>query len=598
MIRSISPAAAKRSLSPLRGAFAALGLACAAGFSTPALAQDGGPALLQFQGRLTSPVGAPVQDPGLSVRFRLYTTPVGGAALFDETQSINVVDGQVSASIGSVQTLSESLFDNDDLFLGVTFGSDSESAPRLRLASAPFAFRSRSAKRADDVPGQDITPNSVTVGGVPVIDSNGNWVGPDSGLVGPEGPAGPAGPEGPAGPQGLQGPAGADGLDGATGPQGPVGPAGPAGPEGPTGPQGLQGPAGADGLDGATGPQGPIGPAGPAGPEGPVGATGATGPEGPQGPTGLTGPEGPQGPIGLTGPAGPTGATGPQGPAGNDGATGPEGPAGPVGATGPEGPQGPQGIQGPIGLTGPAGDEGPAGPTGATGPIGPVGPEGPEGPEGPQGPAGPAGPGGSGLAYPQGFAATSYVRVALTTPYSVPAGSTLYVQALATEDIDATVSADGAVIWRGTAGTSNLDPVAGPVLPLTFAAGTVISGTAVTGSIPKLIGFLVPSDAGTTPVLLALNQGSPYVVPAGQQLVIQHYHQPDLGVDLQVNGVTVYSERAGQGRTGNVLGPVTASGHVVRTPLVLGAGESLDVIAVDNPFISATGTVVGYLRTP
>lgn len=571
MIRSLLPAASKRPLSPLRGALACLGLACAAGLSTPALAQDGGPALLQFQGRLTSPTGTPVQDPGLSVRFRLYTTPVGGAALFDETQSINVVDGQVSASVGSVQTLSESLFDNDDLFLGVTFGGDSESAPRLRLASAPFAFRARSAKRADDVPGQDITPNSVTVGGVPVIDSDGNWVGPNSGLVGPvgpEGPVGPGGPEGPAGPQGLQGPAGADGLDGATG---PVGPAGPTGP---------QGPAGADGLDGAVGPAGPIGPAGPTGPEGPTGAAGATGPEGPQGPIGLTGPEGPAGPVG------------PQGPAGNDGATGPGGPAGPTGATGAEGPQG------PIGLTGPAGAEGPEGPTGATGPAGPEGPQGPAGPAGPQGPAGPAGSGGSSLAYPQGFAATSYVRVELTTPYSVPAGSTLYVQALATEDVAATVSADSNVIWRGTAGTSNLDAVAGPVLPLTFAAGTSISGTTVSGSVPKLIGFLVPSDAGTTPVLLDLNQGSPYTVPAGQQLVVQHYHQSDLGVDLQVNGVTVFSELAGQGRTGNVLGPVPASGHVVRTPLVLGAGESLDVISVDNPFISATGTIVGYLRTP
>ncbi len=574
MIRFLHASTAKRSLTGLRRSLLSLSLVWAAGMATPALAQDGGPALLQFQGRLTTPAGAPVQDPALSVRFRLYTTPVGGAALFDETQSIGVVDGQVSASIGSVQALNAALFDNDDLFLGVTFGGDSESAPRLRLASAPFAFRARSAKRADDVPGQDITPNSVTVGGVPVIDDNGQWIGPSSGLVGPPGPAGPAGPTGPQGVPGPEGPQGPAGLDGADGPEGPVGPAGAQGPVGNTGPQG---PTGLTGPAGATGPVGPGGAQGPAGP---------VGPEGPAGPQGPPGADGLDGPVGPAGPAGPVGA---QGPPGNDGADG---------ATGPEGPMGPAGPQGPMGLAGPAGPEGPEGPAGTQGPVGATGPEGPQGPIGPEGPIGPAGPSGSGLAYPQGFAASGYVRVELTTPYSVPAGSTLYVQALATEDIEATVSADGATLWRGTAGTSNLDPVPGPVLPMAFAAGTVISGTTVSGSVPKLIGFLVPSDPSATPVLLAMDQAAPYTVPAGKQLVVLHYHQKDLGVDLRVNGVTVYSERAGQGRTGNVLGPVTASGHVVRTPLLLGAGETLQVVSADNPFISATGTVVGYLRTP
>jgi len=67
---------------------------------------------------------------------------------------------------------------------------------------------------------------SLTVGGVPVIDGSGHWIGSSTGLAGP------------------------------TGPQGDVGPAGPTGPKGDTGAQGVAGPAGADGVQGPKGDPG------------------------------------------------------------------------------------------------------------------------------------------------------------------------------------------------------------------------------------------------------------------------------------------------------------------------------------------------------
>ena len=99
-----------------------------------------------------------------------------------------------------------------------SFGAfaDAEMVPRLRLASVAYSFRAASAKNADDVLDKDINPGSVTVNGIPVIDSSGNWVGSPTGLVGPTGP---------------QGPAGADDADGAPGPAGPTGPQGLAGAE-------------------------------------------------------------------------------------------------------------------------------------------------------------------------------------------------------------------------------------------------------------------------------------------------------------------------------------------------------------------------------
>lgn len=98
---------------------------------------------------------------------------------------------------------------------------------------------------------------------------------------------------------------------------------------------------------------------GPTGAPGPVGSQGAVGL---QGPKGDTGPIGPIGPMGLTGPIGPIGLMGPMG------LTGPMGPQGLTGETGP---------QGPTGQEGPKGDTGDQGPQGATGPQGPVGPQGP-----------------------------------------------------------------------------------------------------------------------------------------------------------------------------------------------------------------------------
>jgi hypothetical protein len=75
--------------------------------------------------------------------------------------------------------------------------------------------------------------------------------------------------------------------------------------------QGRRGPAGAAGPKGDTGLQGPAGPVGQTGPAGPAGPTGGPGPQGPQGPQGPTGPQGPQGPAGERGPQGPEGGEGP-----------------------------------------------------------------------------------------------------------------------------------------------------------------------------------------------------------------------------------------------------------------------------------------------
>ncbi len=281
------------------------------------------PNLVFFQARLKDSAGAPINANNVTLAVRIYDAANNGNLLWTETQSVTSLNGVVNTFLGSLTPIPASILDQAELWVAIQVGNDPEMTPRQRLGSVPFALRAASA---DDVSGRDIHPNTITINGVPVIDSTGHWVGSPSGLQGPQGAQGPAGP------------AGATGATGATGPQGPQGDIGPAGPKG---------------------DQGDIGPAGPAGaqgPAGPAGATGATGPQGPQGDIGPAGPKGDQGDIGPAGPAGATGATGPQGPQGDIG------PAGPAGAEGPSGPQGLQGIQGDIG---PQGPQGPAGANGS-----------------------------------------------------------------------------------------------------------------------------------------------------------------------------------------------------------------------------------------
>lgn len=213
----------------------------------------GTPNHVHMQANLRDAAGVPLNGPA-SLTLSVYDQSAGAnPSLWSEVQSVTAVNGLVDIDLGTVTPLPLNLFSSADRWLGVKIGADPEMTPRLHIATVPYSLRTGTAATADDVPGKDINPNSVTINGVPVIDSSGNWVGAPTGL------------QGPAGPQGPQGPAGANGADGAIGPAGPAGPQGDAGP---AGPQGPQGPAGANGADGATGPAGPQGPQGPQGPAG------------------------------------------------------------------------------------------------------------------------------------------------------------------------------------------------------------------------------------------------------------------------------------------------------------------------------------------
>lgn len=137
----------------------------------------------------------------------------------EEIAGPEVRGGYFSLRIGERNPLPASLFDDDDLYLGILVDGG-EIRPRAQLASVAFARRSG---QAEDVAGRNVHPNSVTIGDRVVIDENGSWLGDPTGLTGPRGEPGVAGEKGAAGIIGERGATGETDAQGIRGAQGSTG---------------------------------------------------------------------------------------------------------------------------------------------------------------------------------------------------------------------------------------------------------------------------------------------------------------------------------------------------------------------------------------
>ena len=138
------------------------------------------PKLLNYQARVTDAGGTAVPDGGLNVKISIYDAASGGSCLYTlrgtcgtpTAKSVTVTNGTFSTVIGDTgagdNAISDSLFDGDALYLGITVGTDSEMTPRKRLSAAPYAFN---ADRLDDL---DASSTGGTGAYIPATDSTGN----------------------------------------------------------------------------------------------------------------------------------------------------------------------------------------------------------------------------------------------------------------------------------------------------------------------------------------------------------------------------------------------------------------------------------------
>ena len=124
------------------------------------------PQTIGYQGYLTDADGNPIDDPAVTLTFRLMPDSGeltnGQAPVWMETQTgVTVADGVFSVLLGSVESLAGVEFD-DPLWLSVAIGDETaeELKPRTPLASVPFSFQAASV--ADD----GVTSAGIVDGGV------------------------------------------------------------------------------------------------------------------------------------------------------------------------------------------------------------------------------------------------------------------------------------------------------------------------------------------------------------------------------------------------------------------------------------------------
>lgn len=94
---------------------------------------------MSYQGVLTDPSGTLVPDGDYAMTFRVHDAAAAGAVLWSESHpTVSVKAGLFSVLLGSTTPLSIA-FDKP-LWLGLQVGADPEMAPRVPLASAPYAM--------------------------------------------------------------------------------------------------------------------------------------------------------------------------------------------------------------------------------------------------------------------------------------------------------------------------------------------------------------------------------------------------------------------------------------------------------------------------
>ena len=135
----------------------------------------------------------------------MYAFAIGGQVLFEEVhEDAPLINGYYAIMVGSIEPLAEGIFQNAEVFFGLKVNDGDELRPLTPIAKVPAAMVADTATNAIG----DITPKTVSIGGVMVINAEGKWVGDPGGLRGPPGQDGAAGERGP---QGEAGPATATG---------------------------------------------------------------------------------------------------------------------------------------------------------------------------------------------------------------------------------------------------------------------------------------------------------------------------------------------------------------------------------------------------
>jgi hypothetical protein len=127
------------------------------------------PPTLHYQGRLLDPIsGQPKVDGAYSMLFSIYNQASGGSPLWSEARSVTISKGIFSARLGETSVLNTSLFDGQDLWLGLSVGADPEMTPRQPLLYVPYAVYAQNAKTLNGQPSSSFAPSTHTHSTLPL----------------------------------------------------------------------------------------------------------------------------------------------------------------------------------------------------------------------------------------------------------------------------------------------------------------------------------------------------------------------------------------------------------------------------------------------
>jgi hypothetical protein len=131
------------------------------------------PTKLSQQGRLLD--GNSVAFTGThALIFSIYDAETGGNEVWREERSVDFEEGYYAVVLGELVPVDDLLFSAGAVWLELTVDG-SVLSPRQEIVSVPWALRATSAEHVD---GGVVEAAEISVGGVPVIDSTGTWIGP------------------------------------------------------------------------------------------------------------------------------------------------------------------------------------------------------------------------------------------------------------------------------------------------------------------------------------------------------------------------------------------------------------------------------------
>ncbi|MFC1572349.1 hypothetical protein ACFL6M_02005 [Candidatus Eisenbacteria bacterium] len=112
------------------------------------------PGLINYQGVLTNTDGLALEGYHELV-FRIYDDPILSSLLWEESQdSVYVEAGLFNVHLGGGSTFSHELWDNTNLWMGISVDAGNELLPRMQLTSTPWALR---AAVADSLAGGPVS---------------------------------------------------------------------------------------------------------------------------------------------------------------------------------------------------------------------------------------------------------------------------------------------------------------------------------------------------------------------------------------------------------------------------------------------------------